>query len=160
MRSFLLATVLSVLFFAACDNVDNLADPLGIGYSDPATALTASGSIDQQNAGPLVTYTVDEAAVLPLGSGEYVVRYKFTSGDSLRLVVVSRTKDYNYHSDITAAQNELSYAIFNRDTLELKSSAVAIQPKPDQNRFSTVVNVHTVAHGDFNGTVNSVPMVH
>ena len=165
MRSFFSATALVLVLFSllqltACDNVDNNADPLGIGFSEPGTALTASGSIDKQNAGPKVTYTVSKASVFPTGNGIYIARYKFTSGDSLDLVVVRRTTDYNYHSDNTAAKNELAHVIFNRDTLELNASAVAIQPLTDQNRFSTVINVHTVTHGDFNGTVLGVPLVH
>ena len=148
------------MLFVACDNVDNNADPLGIGFSEPATGLTATGTLDQQNAGPKVTYTVDEASVFPTGNGIYVLRYKFTSRDSLDLVVTRRTTDYNYNSDNAIAKNQLTHVIFNKDTLELGTSAVAIQPKPDQNRFSTVVNVHTVANGDFNGTVNGVPLIH
>lgn len=165
MRSYLFATGLVLVLFSllqltACDNVDNNADPLGIGFSDPTTAMAASGNIDKQNAGPKVTYTVRKASVFPTGNGIYVARYNFTSGDSLDLVVVRRTTDYNYHSDDEVAKNRLAHVIFNKDTLELNASAVAIQPIMDQNRFSTVVNVHTVDRGDFNGTVNSVPLVH
>jgi len=165
MRSFLFAIGSVLVFFSllqltACDNVDNNADPLGIGFSEPGTALTAGGTIDRQNAGPKVTYTVSKASVFPTANGIYVLRYNFTSNDSLDLVVIRRTTDYNYNSDNGVAKNELAHVIFNRDTLELNASAVAIQPKQDQNRFSTVVNVHTVAHGDFNGTVNGVPLIH
>lgn len=160
MRSFLFATGLSLVLFASCDVVDNNADPLGIGFSDPATAVNAVGSLDQQNAGPKVTYAVTKASVFPTGNGVYVLRYKFTSNDSLDLVVVRRTTDYNYHSDNQVATNELTHVIFNRDTLEIKASAVAIQPKTEDNRFATVVNVHTVSDGDFNGTVTGVPLVH
>jgi hypothetical protein len=165
MRSFPYATGLVLVLFsllqlAACDNVDNNADPLGIGFSDPRTATTASGSLDQQNAGPKVTYTVAKASVFPTANGIYVLRYNFTSNDSMDLVVVRRTTDYNYHSDNQVAKNSLAQVIFNRDTLQLNASAVAIQPLTDQNRFSTVVNVHTVEKGDFNGTVIGVPLVH
>jgi len=164
MRSFLSATGLAVvlfsfLLFAACDNVDNNAFPLGIHFSDASTATTAGGSIDQQNAGPKVTYIVKKASVFPAGNGVYVARYNFTSGDSLKLVVVRRTGDYNYHSDATLATNSLERVIFNKDTLQINASAVALEPKMDVDRFSTVVNVHTKTHGDFNGTVNGVPLV-
>jgi hypothetical protein len=159
MRSFLFATGLSIALLTACDHDDNNANPLGIGYSDPAAALTAMGTIDQQNAGPKVTYTVDKAFVASEHNGVYLVRYKFTSNDSLDLVIVRRTTDYNYHSDNGAVQNQLSYAIFDQDTLELEPSAVSIQPRPAEDRFETVINVHTVARGDFNGTVNGVPLI-
>jgi hypothetical protein len=159
MRSLLLATGLSFVLFTACENTDNNASPLGIEFSEPAASLTALGAIDQQNAGPKVTYTIDEAFVTPEHNGVYLVRYRFASHDSLDLIIVRRTTDYNYHSDKASAQNELSYAIFNQDTLTLNASAVSIQPRPDENRFSTVVNVHSTQHGDFNGTVNGVPLI-
>jgi hypothetical protein len=160
MRSFLFATGLSLVLFAACDNVDNNADPLGIGYSDASTSVNAVGSIDQQNSGPKVTYAVTQASVFPTGNGVYVLRYKFTSNDSLDLEVTRRTTDYNYHSDGAVAKNTLTKVSFNGETLEINASDVAIQPKTEDNRFATVVNVHTVSHGDFNGTVTGVPLVH
>lgn len=159
MRSALFALGLGLVLFTACHDDDDNGSPWGIGVSDPALALTATGTIDQQNFGPKETYTVKEALLFPEADGAHVLRYKFTSGDSLDLVLIKRTADYNYHSAEAVNQNDLAYAIFNTDTLDLKESAVSVQPHADINRFETVVNVHTVSFGDFNGTVTGVPYV-
>ena len=164
MRFFvLLATSLTLL--TACSDDDNAATtPWEIGHSDPATSLTATGTIDQQNArnsSGKKTYTVKEAYLADNDANTNLLRYIFTSNDTLNLIVTKRTQDYNYHFKglVTTEQNEINYVIFNADTLELKESAVSVQPRADENRFHTVVNVHTLTFGDFNGTVNQVPYI-
>ncbi len=158
MRFSALLAVGLIVFLTACHDDDDNGSPWGIGQSDPITALTATGSIDRQNPGK-TTYTVKEAFLVEADNGAHILRYIFTSNDSLDLVVVKRTQDYNYHAVTDASQNVLAYAILNGDTLSLGTgAAVAIQPRPSENRFNTVVNVHTEI-GDFNGTVEHVPYI-
>lgn len=162
MKSKIIALALCIGLFTACnDDDDNNSPAWGIDYSNPQTSLSAQGSIDQQNAGPKVTYTISKAFVVLSQNDNnlHVVRYKFTSGDSLDLIVTKRTSDYNYHFPGSEKENTLLSATFNNITLKLKESAVSIQPRPDEKKFHTVVNVHSLDLGDFNGTVNSVPLL-
>jgi len=159
MRFPLLMAVGLIAILSACHDDDDNGSPWGIGQSDPGTALTATGSIDRQNPGK-TTYTVREAFLVQGDKDSHILRYIFTSNDSLDLIIVKRTQDYNYHSVTAANDNLLASALFNGNALTMGSgAAVSIQPRPSENRFSTVVNVHTAELGDFNGTVEHVPYI-
>lgn len=160
MRAEFLAITLCVVFAVACNDDDQEGSYWGVGHAGADAIVHAEGTIDQQNAGPKATYTVESAYLTTLENGTHLLHYRFTSQDSLELFIGKRSEDYNYHSDATSDQNVLLRVTFNNSALVLKDgTAVSIQPRSDENRFHTVVNVHTVDKGDFNGTVNSVPLV-
>ncbi|MBT1705844.1 hypothetical protein [Chryseosolibacter indicus] len=156
-----LTLALCIGLFTACNDDDDKSPSWGIDYSSPETTLSAQGSIDQQNAGPKVTFVVDEAYVVLSEDDKnlHVVRYQFSSNDYLDLIIAKRTSDYNYHFPGSKNENTLVSAIYNGKALSLKESAVSIQPRPEEDSFHTVVNVHTNDAGDFNGTVNGVPLL-
>ncbi|WP_299458354.1 hypothetical protein [uncultured Microscilla sp.] len=130
-----------------------------ISTSDLAEANQANGEITKQNDGPLVKYQVATAYIQPISGNTHVFKLHFTSQDSLTCYVEKLTQDFNYHSDATSGQNKLTMVVFNQDTLQLKSSAISIQPRTDQNKFHTVSNLHSQSKGDYNGTVNEVPLI-
>ena len=159
MRAGFLAITLCVVFAVACQDDDHEGSYWGVDHVGADAIVGAEGTIDQQNAGPKVTYTVESAYLTTLENGSHLLHYRFTSEDSLELLIGKRSADYNYHSAATSDENILLSVSFNNTPLLLKESDVSIQPRSDENRFHTVVNVHTQEKGDFNGTVNSVPLV-
>lgn len=151
--------VMSMFAIAGCHRHEGVkpVPSWGISPSGMDSAMLAAGSITVQNNGPKVTYDAAVAYVSKVsGDNVFQVTFKFTSSDSLMLVVVKKTDDYNYHIHADAGANQLLYVIFDRDTLELVDGAIAIQPRATSNTFSTVTNVHTSDHGDFNGTIDNV----
>ncbi len=154
-----LRTLAISVFVLGCHHHDTVTPVVnwGISPSGVEKAAQATGSIDMQNNGPHVTYDIAAAYVSKVpGTAVFKVTFKFTSTDSLMLIVAKNTNDYNYHFPAEANENQLLYVVFDRDTLELSESAVSIQPKAESNTFSTVTNIHTTDHGDFNGTVQNV----
>lgn len=159
MRAGFLAITLYVVLAVACSDDDHEGSYWGVDHAGADAIVHAEGTIDQQNAGPKVTYTVESAYLTTLENGTHLLHYRFTSQDSLELLIGKRSADYNYHSDATSDQNVLLSVAFNNSAMALEGSAVSIQPRSDENRFHTVVNVHTLDKGDFNGTINGVPLV-
>ena len=130
-----------------------------INPSDLAEANKANGEITKQNAGPLVKYQVSTAYIQPVSGNTHIFKLYFTSQDSLTCYIEKLTQDLNYHSDAASGQNKISMVLFNQDTLQLKPSAISIQPRQGENKFHTVSNIHSQSRGDYNGTVNEVPLI-
>jgi len=150
------------IFIFGCHHHDGVAPVAnwGINASSLDKAALATGSIDMQNNGPQVSYDIAAAYVSKVsGDNIFKVTFKFTSSDSLMLIVAKNTNDYNYHSSAGERENQLLYVVFDRDTLELSESAVSIQPRSESNTFSTVTNIHTTDHDDFNGTIENVVLI-
>ncbi len=159
-RLILCTTLLAAVFLPACKKNDpEPSYPLGINYSEYLMAKNAVGSIDQQNSGPKKTYTVDYAYVKPIPNAQYRFMMHFTSQDSLQVIFAKATADYNYHYPKPVQENQLLYVVLNKDTLALKDAALSLQPRPNDNNFYTVSNLHTLKAGDFNGTVEKVPLL-
>ncbi|WP_157558643.1 hypothetical protein [Microscilla marina] len=154
--------LLTMLCWVSCKKKETAAPTTTnwtISASDLAEANQANGDITKQNDGPLVKYQVSTAYIQPLSGNTHVFKLYFTSQDSLTCYVEKLTQDFNYHSDAASGQNKLAMVVFNQDTLQLKSSAISIQPRTDQNKFHTVSNLHSQSKGDYNGTVNEVPLI-
>lgn len=160
MRTLFILLVFTVIWGCSDHAHRNPSSIWGVNYSTEENSGRALGSIDHQNAGPKVTYIIDTAYLKDLRhANQYQLMYKFTTADSLQLILTKVSSDYNYHYPKPNVENQLVYAIFNRDTLTLKESAVAVQPRPDVNSFTTVLNLHTEYAGDFNGTVDKVVLL-
>lgn len=160
MRSFLASAVVVILFSSCRHESVKPTTDWGVSSVGMDKATLATGSIDMQNNGPKVTYDAVAGYVSRVsGTNLFKVTFKFTSTDSLMVIVAKKTSDYNYHFHAADTENQLLYVIFDRDTLELTESAIAIQPQPDSNSLSTVTNIHTTDHGDFNGTIDQVVLI-
>ena len=131
-----------------CDQV-----PIG----GPSTE--AVGEISQQNAGPKRNFQVEEAALFWLEDNVYALQYIFTTGDQLEIILAEATQDFNYHFPKPFSENQILEVFFNEAFLELKDAALSLQPRPEAGGFHTVVNIHTLDFGDWNGTVNRVPYI-
>jgi len=130
-----------------------------ISPTDITEETNATGEITNQNNGPLVKYQVASSLIYKGEGSLYIFKLRFTTQDSLTCYIEKKTQDFNYHSDAADDQNKLHMVIFNQDTLQLKPSAISIQPRQDENKFHTVSNIHSQTKGDFNGTVNGVPLI-
>ncbi|OJJ15711.1 hypothetical protein BKI52_38160 [marine bacterium AO1-C] len=130
-----------------------------INPTDVTEATNATGEITNQNNGPLVKYQVASSLIYKGEGNLHIFKLRFTTQDSLTCYIEKKTQDFNYHSDAASDQNKLHMVVFNLDTLQLKPSAISIQPRQDENKFHTVSNIHSQAKGDFNGTVNGVPLI-
>ena len=162
MKRVAIVSLLGIMIISGCNDHanKNVSSDWGVHYSTKDNAAHALGSLDKQNSGPKVTYIVDTAYLRHLKQAyTYQVMYKFTTPDSLQLVLVKVTSDYNYHYPKPGTENQLLYAIFNRDTLDLKESALSVQPRSDGGSFTTVINLHTNNAGDFNGTIDKVVLI-
>jgi hypothetical protein len=159
---FLFLIGLSTLFFQCSTEEDvTKKSPLwGVEFSEESTASYVQGALEQQNAGPKVTYIANGGALRQTDvEGVYTISFTFENGESLELAITKKTADYNYHFPGVEAENQLISAIFNGDALDLKESAVAIQPHKEENKFHIITNMHTLDAGDFNGTLTRIPLL-
>jgi len=156
----LLLIGLSLLLFQ-CTEENVAKSPLwGVDFSDEATSTFAQGAIEQQNAGPKVIHIVNNGALRQTAAeGFYTISFSFENGESLQLTVTKKTADYNYHFPGSESGNQLISAIFNGNLLDLKESAISIQPHKEENKLHIVTNVHTLNAGDFNGTLTRIPLL-
>jgi hypothetical protein len=132
----------------------------GVEFSEESTATFVQGALEQQNGGPKVTYFANAGALRQTDvEGVYTISFTFEDGESLELAVTKKTADYNYHFPGVESENQLISAIFNGVALDLKESAVAIQPHKEENKFHIITNMHTLNAGDFNGTLTRIPLL-
>lgn len=116
------------------------------------------GEIQNQNGpGGRYIYAVQQAQLTPLNNGEEVVTYQLNSGDILELfIITANTNDYNYHSYADNCScnhnNRITKVLLNGQYLPLRDGSLSLQPK--NNGFHSVINLHSIHEGDFNGTVN------
>ena len=155
----LLLIGLSLALFQ-CTEENVATSPLwGVDFSDAATCTFAQGSLEQQNAGPKVTHIVNNGALRQAEENLYTISFAFENGESMELTVTKKTADYNYHFPGQDLENQLISAIFNGAELDLKESAISIQPQKEENKLHVITNLHTLNAGDFNGTLTRVPLV-
>jgi hypothetical protein len=131
----------------------------GVYYSRPEAAAVAAGIVEKKNGGTRLTLSVQRASVRHIIGEEYLLSYYFSSSDSLTLGIIKRTTDFNFNYALNDNGNEIKYAKFNSSVLALSSTQVLIQPKTAENKFETVLNIHTIESGDFLGTVSGVPLL-
>lgn len=117
------------------------------------------GEIQNQNGrfGRQV-FSVLGAEIQPLRYNREVVHYELDSGDVLELFIVTENPDnYNYHkySDNRRCDdgNRITKVLLNGQRLKLLDGNLSLQPR-GSNNFHSVINIHSVYEGDFNGTVN------
>lgn len=158
---FMAAIVLFSILLVGCDNVDGEPSSTGWGIivSPGEGAGRAYGYISLQTTESIGTYLIDSAYVRAIGHGMYQLMYKFTSSDSLQVIVVKRTPDFNFHYPKPDTVNQLLYGLFNADSLALDVSSVAIQPVFESQTFHTVTNLRTIDNGKIYGTVDGVPLI-
>ncbi len=161
MKSFNTVVLIFMIGVVACsdDSGSPALDIWGISISNKDRIKNSNGEIVNQNNGPLKAYEVDSAYVQGYLDDLYIFKLYFATSDSLCFVLSRGDGDFNYHSDAEPLRNKILHAMFNTDTLEMKPTAIAIQPRQEYNSFHAVTNLHTKNSGTFNGTVNEVPLI-
>lgn len=133
------------------------------------------GEITNQN-GPnrgAFTHLVRNAKLQKLHNGLESVLYYLDSGDILELIIATgNAQDYNYHTHNSHHRkgnrgggkypskrhnqqhnkNTIVKVLLNNKYLDLRDGSLSLQPK--QHGFHSVINLHSLYEGDFNGTVN------
>jgi hypothetical protein len=159
---FLFLIGLSALLFQ-CSTEEDLTkkSPLwGVEFSEESTVTYVQGALDQQNAGPKVTYFANGGAVRQTDLEDvYTISFTFENGESLELTITKKTSNCNYHFPGVESENQLISAVFNGEPLNLKESSIAIQPHQEDNKFHVITNMHTINAGDFNGTLTRIPLL-
>lgn len=156
---FLLLISLSTLLFRCGTDEETKSPVWGVDFSTESATVYAQGAIEQQNAGPNVTYIVNSASLRQSEEEVYTVSFAFENGESIQLVVTKKTADCNYHFPGNEEENQLISAVFNGNVLDLTESSISIQPHLEENKLHIITNMHTVNAGDFNGTLSRVPLV-
>jgi len=115
------------------------------------------GEIMNQN-GPYgrQIYGVLRAQLQTFTNGLEQLIYEFDNGDILEIsIVTANSNDYNYHSYHNCdceQKNRIIEVLINGNSIELESGSLSLQPQ--SGGFHTVLNLHSVQEGDFNGTIN------
>ena len=159
---FLFLIGLSTLLFHCSTEEDvTKKSPLwGVEFSEESTATFVQGTLEQQNAGPKVTYIVNAGALRQTDvEGVYTISFAFENGESMELAVTKKTSDYNYHFPGNASENQLISAVFNGSALDLTESSIAIQPHQEENKLHIITNMHTLNAGEFNGILTRIPLL-
>ena len=155
----LLLIGLSTLLFRCATDEDTKSPLWGVDFSTEEATIFAQGAIEQQNAGPKITYIVNSASLRQVEEGLYTISFTFENGESMQLTITKKTADCNYHSSSDDSENRLVSAVFNGNVLDLVESSISIQPRLEENKLNIITNMHTVNAGDFNGTLSRVPLV-
>lgn len=158
-RIVLLISLSVVLFQCSTEEKVSKSTLWGVDYSEESTTAYVQGAIEQQNAGPKIIYIVNEGSLRPAQEDQHTISLKFENGESLQLLVSKKTMDNNYHYPGYESENRLLSVTFNGVPLELKESALSIQPRLEENKLHIITNLHTVSAGDFNGTLSRIPLL-
>ncbi len=103
-------------------------------------------------------YSVLDAHITLLQNREEIITYELDSGDVLELFIVTiNPNDYNYHTYSNSyscnKNNHITKVVLNGKFLDLRNGSLSLQPRGN-NGFHSVLNIHSVYEGDFNGSVN------
>lgn len=159
-RAILFLFALSLVLLSCEDEPERESSPgWGIDFSPVESSTDAFGYISMQNVEGNEAYLVDAAYVKQIRAERYQVVFRFTSLDSLVMVVAKRTEDPNFHYPRPDSVNQLLLATFNRDTLRLNRSSLSIQPQRETDNFRTFTDLHTNDGTSINGTINGIPLI-
>ena len=70
-----------------------------------------------------------------------------------RFIATVNSYDHNYKDCECSDKNRIIKVLLNGKYLELRDGSLSLQPG-GQNNFHSVINLHSLYEGDFNGTVN------
>ncbi|KAA1245985.1 hypothetical protein [Aquimarina sp. RZ0] len=116
------------------------------------------GEIQNQN-GPQgrYVYQVTNAGLGGLNNGAESILYTLDTGETLELIIrTMNPDDYNYHYNNgyhNSSNNEIIAILLNGQEIAVKDGSLSLQPKHGRG-FHSVLNIHAMYEGDFNGTVN------
>ncbi|WP_109437615.1 MULTISPECIES: hypothetical protein [Aquimarina] len=118
------------------------------------------GAIQNQNApSGEYLYQVANASLVPSENGEDHIVYDLDTGDVLEIIIVTGNyADYNYHYfnpdyNSLPPDNIILAITFNGQEIPLHTGSISIEPQ-GIGGYHSVLNLHSIYEGNFNGTVN------
>ena len=114
------------------------------------------GTINNQNRpdGNFV-FQVVNASVQPERQHSERVSFNLDNGETLEFIIHTvNPNDYNYHfyTQNNQHNNSIVAVLLNGKEMPIRDSRLLLQPQ--QYEINSVINLHTVYDGDFNGTIN------
>ena len=116
------------------------------------------GTINNQNRpdGNYLLQVVNAYLGAERYNNEHVV-YELNNGETLEFIIqTNNPNDFNYHfynnHHGQNHNNTIIAILLNGREIPVRDSALSLQPR--HQGFHSVINLHTVYDGDFNGTVN------
>ena len=114
------------------------------------------GNINNQNRPDgAYNYLVLDASISPDRQYSERVFYALDNGETLEFIIqTANPNDYNYHyySNHNPHNNTILAVLLNGNEIPVRDSSLSLQP--NHNGTHSVINLHTVYDGNFNGTVN------
>lgn len=149
----------------ACDSSDEnpaREGDWGVDSSDTTAMHKVTGTMGYQREGPAVGYAVKEAYLRQMpfydtSVERYELVFHFEGQDSLRIILLRRTLQYEFHYPARKVENEVVMGVFNTDTLDVEESLISLKPQEDKKKFQVAASLHTYQSGDFSGMVSGVP---
>ena len=161
LRTILLLTVCVVINTCSDEAIEN-PTVFSIESSLYETSSWAEGGLIHQNYRGTAKYLSVNNAYLTAteNEGSYLLYLNFVA-DSLEIKIVKRTMDLNYHflPDSSLTSNEIELIKHNGTDLALSSAALSLQPVLGENTLTAVINIQSENLGDFNGTVENIPLI-
>jgi len=101
-------------------------------------------------------YHVINASIAKANYNTESILYEFDNGETLELIIATTNPhDYNYHFYNNRGPhggNQIQVILLNGYELPAHSASLSLQPK--RIGYHSVLNLHSVNEGNFNGTVN------
>lgn len=120
--------------------------------------IVSLGTIMNQNNGPRFDYYVVDTHIKAFRNNELDLTFNLDTGDILTITMLElNPNDYNYHfyKRPNAYNNTILNIKLNGNPIALNSASVSLQPI-GRNGYTAVLNIHSIRHGDYNGTINSL----
>lgn len=159
MKTKLLLLVSLSAILGACGAEDETSPLWGIDFSNENSSGFAMGAVDQFKAETKTTYIVKTANLRCAGGDVYTLLYTFESGDAMDIKIAKKTIGNNYPFPGNEGENQLLSVTFNGEVLSLFEGKVSIQPRTEENKFTTITELQTVGNAVFDGAIVRVPLL-
>lgn len=110
--------------------------------------------INQNNRFGRFDLLIVDAVFEPIGRGLERITYFTNTRETLEIIIhTNNPNDFNYHynNNPHCTSNSIVSVALNGHEIPLRDGSFSLQPG---RQFHSVVNLHSLYEGDFNGTVN------
>ena len=110
--------------------------------------------INQNNRFGSIDLLIVDAVFEPIGRGLERITYFTNTRETLEIIIhTNNPNDYNYQYNTNrhCTSNVIVSVVLNGHEMPLRDGSVSLQPS---RQFHSVVNLHSLYEGTFNGTVN------
>ncbi len=156
-----LVLLLGFVSLVACSTEEeDFRSPIwGIRFSEEHTASFARGSVDFTSSETNTSHFIKLASLRNQVGEVHQLSYEFQNGDLLQMEVIKRTNAEQFLFDGDDTQNQLLSVTRNGETLIVLEGAVRIQPRTEENKVFTTVELKTSTGLLLGGTISRVPLL-